>query len=212
MTISDVDRPQESSQADVTLVARGITLPAAVRMSGADAVVVVPDNPVYARNVAPAPGDQAELFWRTDAEERTLPAQVAEVEADGDPVWHLRPTGPAERSMRRKAVRARVELPVRISVADVPLMGETIDASEAGLRARVEGWGLPPEPGTVATVALDFDGGHELVAAGEIVRVENRGGWWTLSVSFVGLPEKDEDRLRRRVFRALREERARTSV
>jgi c-di-GMP-binding flagellar brake protein YcgR len=32
-----------------------------------------------------------------------------------------------------------------------------------------------------------------------------------LSIRFDGLPERDEDRLRRRVFQALREERARTA-
>jgi c-di-GMP-binding flagellar brake protein YcgR len=36
-----------------------------------------------------------------------------------------------------------------------------------------------------------------------------RGARWTLSLRFPALPEKEQDRLRRRVFRAMREDRAR---
>jgi c-di-GMP-binding flagellar brake protein YcgR len=36
-----------------------------------------------------------------------------------------------------------------------------------------------------------------------------RGARWMLSLSFLRIEEKDQDRIRRRVFQALREERAR---
>ena len=42
----DADRPAESSEADVTLVARGITVTACVELSRTSAVVVRPARPV----------------------------------------------------------------------------------------------------------------------------------------------------------------------
>ena len=51
------------------------------------------------------------------------------------------------------------------------------------------------------------EGSMKLV--GEILRQQSRGARWLMSIRFLGLQEKDEDRLRRRVFQALREERAR---
>ena len=44
---------------------------------------------------------------------------------------------------------------------------------------------------------------------GTVVRQDERAGRWVLSMRFDGVEEKDADRLRRRVFQALREERAR---
>ena len=43
----------------------------------------------------------------------------------------------------------------------------------------------------------------------EVVRTQARGARWVMSIRFLNLQEKDQDRARRRVFQALREERAR---
>ena len=59
----------------------------------------------------------------------------------------------------------------------------------------------PAEAGRAITV----------VTKGEVIRAVARGARWSLSIRFVGLDEKHEDRIRRRVFQALREERARLS-
>ena len=48
-----------------------------------------------------------------------------------------------------------------------------------------------------------------LVTPAEVVWYRVRGARWTLSLRFPALPEKEQDRLRRRVFRAMREDRAR---
>jgi c-di-GMP-binding flagellar brake protein YcgR len=40
------------------------------------------------------------------------------------------------------------------------------------------------------------------------VRTQARGARWVMSIRFVDVQEKDQDRVRRRVFQALREERA----
>jgi len=42
----------------------------------------------------------------------------------------------------------------------------------------------------------------------EVVRTQARGARWVMSIRFVDIQEKDQDRVRRRVFQALREERA----
>jgi c-di-GMP-binding flagellar brake protein YcgR len=49
----------------------------------------------------------------------------------------------------------------------------------------------------------------EVRVNGTVVRQDERAGRWVLSMRFDNVPEKDGDRLRRRVFQALREERAR---
>ena len=43
----------------------------------------------------------------------------------------------------------------------------------------------------------------------EVVRTQARGARWVMSIRFTNIQEKDQDRVRRRVFQALREERAR---
>src|SRR5829696_5902103 len=60
-----------------------------------------------------------------------------------------------------------------------------------------------------AKLDLDFqleDGGIRTRA--EVVRTQARGAEWVMSIRFVNIQEKDQDRVRRRVFQALREERA----
>jgi c-di-GMP-binding flagellar brake protein YcgR len=42
-----------------------------------------------------------------------------------------------------------------------------------------------------------------------VIRQQSRGARWLMSLRFLNLEERDGDRLRRRVFQALREERAR---
>ena len=152
-------------------------------------------------------GDPVELYWVGAEEERTLPARIVDVEPGAEVRWHLVATGPAERSQRRSAVRARVVLPAYIPWADGQLVGETVDLSEAGARCLVDGWGLPPELGTRLQVSLTL--GDEVVhLRGKLSRQQTQGGRWLLSIRFLDVAERDGDQLRRRVFRALREERA----
>ena len=146
--VADMDRPEQSMTTDVTLVTRGITVPTRVEVSTESTVVVRPSAPAHARQLGVKPGEAVELYWRARYEERTLPAEITAIEEAETPYWHLRATGPAQRSQRRKAVRALVDLPVTMACGDAQLVGETVDLSEAGLRAEVDGWGLPPEPGT----------------------------------------------------------------
>jgi c-di-GMP-binding flagellar brake protein YcgR len=143
-------------------------------------------------------------------EERTLPARVSAVDHSAEAYWHLEPPGPAERSQRRRAVRASVEVPVELPWAGGLLRGTTIDLSEGGTKMIVDGWGLPPEAGTPVRLTLSLDEDVAPDLAGAVAWSSDRGtGQWVLAVRFTRLEERLGDTLRRRVFRALREERAR---
>ncbi|MGY2130565.1 flagellar brake protein [Blastococcus sp. SYSU DS0617] len=207
MTDQDAGRPEESSRADVTLVARGVTVTACVDVSTEFTIVVRPDGEGVGWKTAVKDGDPVALYWIGENEERTLPAKIVEVEAGEEPRWHLAATGPAERSQRRKAVRGRVALPVYLPWADGQLVGETIDLSEAGVRVLVDGWGLPPEPGAHLEVSIALED-EVLHLKGEVVRQQSHGPRWLLSMSFQDVADRDANQLRRRVFQALREERA----
>ena len=207
MSESDANRPEESTQADVTLVTRGITVTASVDRSD-DFVLVV--RPFAGGPAAEAVrlGDPVEIYWVSGYEERTLPAKVASIEEGAESSWTLQPTGPAERSQRRKSVRGRVELPIVMPWAGGLLRGLTVDLSEGGMKALVDGWGLPPESGTPTTITLQLEDGVVVDLEGEVVWHAARGPKWLLAVRFLGVEDRDADTLRRRVFRALREERA----
>lgn len=207
MADSDASRPHESSRADVTLVARGITVNASVDVSTEVSIVVRPDGEGAAWKTSVKDGDPVELYWVGGNEERTLPARIVDVEPGEEVRWHLAPTGPAERSQRRKAVRGFVTLPVYLPWADGQLVGETVDLSEAGVRVLVDGWGLPPESGTRLEVSITV-ADEVLHLRGEVVRQQANGPRWLIAMSFEDVPDHDADLLRRRVFQALRAERA----
>lgn len=202
-----LDRPQVRASTDVTLVARGVTVTAGVEVSGADLVVVRPYLEAAGQRADVSAGDAVELYWIGDSEERTLAGRVAAVEDGPDPRWHFAVQGPAGSSQRRRAVRGRVQLPVEMPWAGGLLLGSTIDLSEAGMRALVDGWGVPMDPGTRTPVVLEIDD-DVLRLPGEVVWTVERGAQWLMALKFVDLPERTGDQLRKRVFRALRDERA----
>ena len=201
----NLHRPEESGSADVTLLARGVTVTASVEVSSTGLVVVRPD-PTRPQDEIQA-GDRVELYWVGGHEERTLGGEISSIDADPEPRWHIAVSGMAERSQRRKAVRAQVGVDVLIPWAGGQMTGVTVDLSEGGMRALMDGWGLPPEPGTRSQVSLTVD--DALVhLQGSIVWTSIRGAQWLLAMQFLDVPEEAADRLRRRVFQALRDERA----
>jgi hypothetical protein len=205
-----VDHPEEQSEAEVMLTGRGISVSTRVEFVGDGVLTVRPSVSEFVEQVVVATGDRVEVFWKSGEETRTLPAEVLQVEQGAAPRWRLQITGPAEVSQRRTAVRARVALPVEIGYGSVELTGETVDLSEAGMRAACDGFGAPPEAGSTLDLVLALEDGS-LSSKAEVVRFQDRGARWLLSLRFLDLPEKDGDRVRRRVFQALREERARQS-
>jgi hypothetical protein len=207
MLDQNLDRPEESGSADVTLVTRGITVTASVEVSSTGIVVVRPSPGAPADAGSIQTGDPVELYWVGGHEERTLGGTVSAVEGGPEPRWHLSVTGQAERSQRRKAVRGRVQIPVLIPWAGAQMEGTTVDLSEAGMRALMDGWGVPLEAGNTTQLTLTLDDAL-IHLQGEIVWTVERGAQWLLAMKFLDVPEKAADLLRRRVFQALRDERA----
>ena len=202
----NLDRPEESGFADVTLVTRGVTVTASVEVSDTSVVIVRPQGDQSTCDLEP--GESVELYWVGGHEERTLPGVLTSLEGGTEPRWQIAVKGQAERSQRRKAVRARVAVPVIVPWAGSQMTGTTVDLSEGGMRALVDGWGLPPEPGTPTQLTVEVD--DELLhLEGEFVWTADRGGsQWLVAMKFVDVPERAGDILRRRVFQALRDERA----
>jgi c-di-GMP-binding flagellar brake protein YcgR len=120
----------------------------------------------------------------------------------------LRVVGPTESVQRRQAVRARVAIPLTAIVNGVDLAGDVLDLSEGGVRAIVDPYGVTPAPGSRVGLTVQLEDGP-VTARAEVVRQHTVNARWALSLRFLDLPEKDQDRLRRRVFQAMREERAR---
>ena len=209
-SVAGIDYPEEQSEADVTLTGRGISVSTRVEFVHDGVIVVRPSVGEFTDQGVARVGDAAEVFWRTPQEQRTVPAEVESAETGAVVRWRLRMTGPSEQSQRRRAVRARVTVPVEVGLGSQELNGESVDLSEAGMRVQVDGFGFIPDPGTRLDVLLKLEDGALKVKA-QVVRVQDRGSRWLMSLQFVDLEERDGDRLRRRVFQALREERARTA-
>ena len=205
------DHPVVDGATDVTSVLRGLSVNARVETAGADAIVVRPSVGDFVGQDVVAVGEEVEVFWQRAAGGRALRAVVTRVEYGAVPRWYLSVTSPAVDRQRRIAVRCRVGLPVTVTLNGVDLAGESRDLSEAGLRVVAEGYGTAPDAGTVLGVTVRLEDGVAWYRS-EVVRVQTRGPDWLLSLRFVDPAERDQDRLRRRVFQALREERARCTV
>lgn len=208
-SVPGVDHPEEQSDADVTLAARGISVNARVESVEGGVVVVRPSAGEYVGQSVVVPGDQVDLYWKATETRRVLPAGVLEVETGAVVRWRLQITGPAEESQRRTAVRGRLVVPVSVGHGPVELNGESLDLSENGVRAQFDAFGALPEAGSSVDLTVGLEDG-ELATRAEVVRAQARGARWLMSIRFVGIPEKEQDRVRRRVFQALREERARS--
>jgi hypothetical protein len=207
-SVPGVDHPEEQTEAEITLPGRGVSVSSRVEFVQGDVVVVRPSVGEFVDQVVVRPGDVVEIFWKIEDGQRALPAEVTEVEHGAVTRWRMRATGPAEHSQRRKAVRGRVPVPVKAKYAGVELEGESIDLSEAGVRATFDGYGLPPEQGSRLDLVVRLEEGA-ISAKAEVVRNQVRGAVWLMSIRFTAIEERDQDKIRRRVFQALREERAR---
>ena len=208
-SVPGIDHPEEQSDADVTLAARGISVNTRVEFVGDGVVVVRPSAGDYVDHAVVVPGDKVDVYWKSTETRRVLPADVLEVESGAVVRWRLRITGPAEESQRRTAVRGRLVVPVTAGYGSVELTGESLDLSENGVRAQFEGFGALPEPGSSVDLFVGLEDG-ELRTKALVVRAQARGARWLMSIAFLGIQEKDQDRVRRRVFQALREERAKS--
>jgi PilZ domain len=206
-SVPGVDHPEEQTEAEITLTGRGVSVTARVEMVQNDTIVVRPSAGEFFEQVVVKVGDAVEVFWKYEDGQRALPAEITAVEQGAVIRWRMKATGPAEHSQRRQAVRGRVVVPVVAGYNGVDLKGETADLSEAGMRGMFEGFGAPPESGSKLDLLIRLEDG-EIQTKAEVVRNQARGAAWLISIRFLNIQEKDQDRVRRRVFQALREERA----
>ena len=201
--------PEEQRDADVMLTGRGISVNGRVEIVTDGVIVLRPSVSDYVDRVVVGVGDDVEVYWRGPQDQRMVPARVIGVENGAVVRWRMQITGEAEVSQRRKAVRARVQVPVEVGHGSFEMSGESLDLSEAGMRVAVDGMGFEPEPGSRLDLVIKLEDAEVKVKA-EVVRLQSRGARWVISLRFVDLEERHSDRFRRRVFQALREERART--
>jgi c-di-GMP-binding flagellar brake protein YcgR len=206
-SVPGTDHPEEQTEAEITLTGRGVSVSSRVEVVQNDFISVRPSAGEFVEQVVVQVGDVVEVFWKNEDSPRALPAEITDVETGAVVRWRMRATGPAEASQRRKAVRGRVVVPVVADYGTVELKGRTIDLSEAGLRAEFEGMGAPPEAGAKLDLTISLEDAV-LPTKAEVVRTQARGARWIMSIRFLDLQERDQDRVRRRVFQALREERA----
>jgi len=205
--VAGVVRPEVDADAEVTAAGSRLSVSTRVEAAGDETLVLRPSSSEFVDQEVVRVGDHVQVFWRDTVSGWALPAQVATVQRGAVPRWHLTVTGPAEATQRREAVRSRVVRPVHLGVNGVDVEGQILDFSEAGGRVLVEAYGNPPLPGSTVRLVVELEDGDVPVAA-EVVRQRTKGPRWQLSLRFLDLPEKEQDRLRRRVFQALREERA----
>jgi hypothetical protein len=208
MSEPGIDHPEVDGEAQVSLPGRGITVSSRVESVDGDVLALRPSVGEFVDQSVVGQGTVVEVQWQRPDDQRVAPAEVVVVEAGAVLRWRLRMTGPAEVTQRRKAVRGRVVVPVEVGVGNMELKGESGDLSEDGARIMLDGFGMQPEPGDSVDLRIDLEDGT-VVATAEVIRVAARGARWSLSTRFVDIKEKDQDRVRRRVFQALREERAR---
>ena len=209
-SVPGVDHPEEQGEADVMLTGRGVSVNCRVEFVNDDVIVVRPSVSDYQDQAVVVVGNEVEVFWRGPEDQRMVPATVLAVEHGAVVRWRLRATGPAESSQRRKAVRARVVLPIEAGYLSYEMTGESIDLIEAGMRVTLDGMGLPPDPGSMLDLVIKLET-DEIRTKAEVIRQQARGARWLMSLRFLDLEEREGDKLRRRVFQALREERARAS-
>jgi hypothetical protein len=93
MIDQNLDRPEESTATDITLVMRGVTVTACVEVSSTSLVVVRPSDDGSANTDVIQVGDPVELYWIGGTEERTLGGTVSAVEGGPEPRWHLAVSG-----------------------------------------------------------------------------------------------------------------------
>jgi hypothetical protein len=213
MATPGVDYPEDRTVLDVKAVSRDDVLTSFVEQATGGELVVSVGEDAQKRRVRLDVGERLELVWRGPEELRSLPVELVEVRTGDAPTWLLRVVGPASRGQRRNAVRVPMSVPVELGAGEGMLVGATLDLSEGGTRCLLNGKPgtatRTVEVGSVLPVTVDLDG-NRLAAQAEVIRRHPRDDDRTeLSLRFVGLGERREDIIRRRVFAEMRDLRSR---
>ncbi|MGY1716153.1 flagellar brake protein [Geodermatophilus sp. SYSU D01106] len=212
MATPGVDYPEDRSVLDVKAVSRDDVLTSFVEEATGGELVISVGEDASRRRVRLEPGEVLELVWRGPEELRSVPAVLLDVRGGDAPTWRVRIAGPASRGQRRSAVRVPITLDVTVHAGGEHRTGTTVDLSEGGIHCLLDG--EPDrsgalEVGSVVHVSLDLDG-RALATKAEVIRRHPREDKRPeLSLRFIGLKERDEDDVRRRVFAQMRDLRSR---
>ena len=136
--IPGTDYPEVRTVVDLLLSSRPDAMISWVEAAHSTELVLAPaeDRTRHARRLAV--GERMDVVWRGPDDLLSLPAELVAVESGADPVWHLRPLGPAIRGQRRASVRAPMLTPVLFEGSAGPVPGTTLDVSEGGLRVLLD--------------------------------------------------------------------------
>jgi hypothetical protein len=213
MATPGIDYPEDRSVLDVKAVSRDDVLTSFVEEATGGELVVSVGEDSQRRRVRLDVGERLELIWRGPEELRSMPVELVEVRTGDSPTWRLRVVGPASRGQRRNAVRAPMSVPIELGLGDDLLVGATLDLSEGGSHCLLGGkpntTTQTVEVGSVLPVTVDLDGTRVAAKAEVIRRHPREDDRIELSLRFVGLGERREDTIRRRVFAELRDLRSR---
>jgi hypothetical protein len=215
-----VDHPEAMAVVDVLAASRGDALMSFVETVSDAELVLTAGKDRSQRTVRMDVGERLELIWKGPEELRSLPATLVSVDSGtGEAKWRVRPAGPATRGQRRAAVRAPIGFRGELTLGKTPCVGVTVDISEGGMRilldpAHGDGDDAPRLPevevGTVVPAAVDLASGRRVTCQAEVVRRHHReDARLEFSTRFIGLPEPQQDAIRRDVFAALRDLRSR---
>ena len=78
-SVPGVDHPEEQTEAEVTLIGRGISVSSRVEVVQNEFISVRPSVGEFVDQVVVRVGDAVELFWKTEDAQRALPAEVTDV-------------------------------------------------------------------------------------------------------------------------------------
>jgi c-di-GMP-binding flagellar brake protein YcgR len=110
---------------------------------------------------------------------------------------------------RRRSVRARVRVPVTVTIGGERLRGTTLDLSEGGAVCGVSAGATTELPAVASRLEVELVLDDERVwLSAAVLGAVSRRGWWIVTVAFAEPPERDQDLVRRHVFTALRRDRA----
>lgn len=220
MGVPGVDFPETRDMVDVMVPGRGEVLVSRVETGGDSDIVVTAGETRHQRRLSLPVGERLELVWKGPEDLRSLPVELVALLPGETPLWQLRPLGPSTKGQRRSAVRAELAVPFSLRHKTHEAAGTTIDVSEGGARGVFStptdvkdadsAFVQDLEPGDQVAVRLGFDDGEMSCQAEVVRRFQQRPDHRPeVTFKFVGLSEKDADRVRAQVFVQLRTQLAR---
>jgi c-di-GMP-binding flagellar brake protein YcgR len=206
--MSSTGHPTSSTTAEVRFDRGGPDFHGHVVTSEPSRIVVAAPLRPTGTDTVPHVGDRAERVWADATALLALPVELSALQHAVLPLWHFHTVGePATSGQRRAAVRVPVSLPVQLRGAVGHVSGRTLDLSEGGAQCVVDGGdGALTGVGQQLDVTVFLNADHDPLEARATVRRSRlrTDGRTNVAMEFVGLDERDEDRLRGRVFLELR--------